>query len=105
MTGAEPGSIVSTDELASYGLLSGDGYKHAQIKHGAHDYAHYDNRPGEFIHTNTIESFWQLFKNSIRSTHIHVSPQHMQKYLDESTFRSNHHAMKNAMFDLLIGAV
>lgn len=24
----EPGSIVSTDELVSYGLLTGDGYKH-----------------------------------------------------------------------------
>jgi hypothetical protein len=26
-------------------------------------------------------------------------------YLREFTFRSNHRAMKNAMFDLLIGAV
>ena len=28
------GSIVSTDELMSYGLLTGDGYKHGTVKHG-----------------------------------------------------------------------
>src|SRR6185437_16212179 len=38
----EKGSIVSTDELVSYGLLTGDGYKHGQVKHGEKDYAHYD---------------------------------------------------------------
>jgi transposase len=31
----EPGSIVSTDELMSYGLLTGDGYKHGMVKHGS----------------------------------------------------------------------
>ena len=33
VTGAvEPGSIVSTDELVSYGLLAPDGFKHGQVK-------------------------------------------------------------------------
>ncbi len=106
VTGAvEPGSIVSTDELYSYNLLTGDGFKHGQVKHGEGDYGHYDYRIGDFVHVNTVESFWRLFKNSIRSTHIHVSAKHMQKYLDEFTFRSNRRAMKNAMFDLLIGAI
>ena len=39
------------------------------------------------------------------STHIHVSPKYVSRYLDEFTFRSNHRQMENAMFDLLIGAV
>ena len=30
---------------------------------------------------------------------------YMDRYLKEFTFRSNHRAMQNAMFDLLIGAV
>ena len=100
-----PGSIVSTDELVSYGLLKGDGYRHGQVKHGAKDYAHYDYRLGAMVSTNHVESFWRLFKKSIASTHIHVSPQHMQRYLDEFTFRQNHREMVNGMFDLLIGAV
>jgi hypothetical protein len=56
-------------------------------------------------HTNTVENFWRLFKAAIRSTHIHVSPKYMDRYLGEFTFRSNHREMRNAMFDLLIGAV
>lgn len=101
----EPGSVVSTDELMSYGLLASDGFKHGQVKHGERDYAHYDYRIGETIHTNSVESFWRLFKKSVASTHIHVSPKYMQRYLDEFTFRSNHREMVNGMFDLLIGAV
>ena len=101
----EPGSTVSTDELMSYGLLTGDGYEHGVVKHGAKEFAYYDYRTGANHHTNTVESFWKLFKASVRSTHIHVSSKHMQKYLDEFTFRSNHRAMVNGMFDLLIAAI
>lgn len=101
----KPGSVVSTDELYSYGLLSGDGYKHGRVKHAEKDYAHYDYRLGATVSTNNVESFWRLFKKSIASTHIHVSPQHMQRYLNEFTFRQNHREMVNGMFDLLIGAV
>ena len=56
-------------------------------------------------HVAHVESFWRMFKQSVKSTHIHISRKHMQTYLDEFTFRSNHREMRNAMFDLLIGAV
>jgi transposase len=101
----EPGSTVSTDELMSYGLLEGDGYKHGMVKHAAKEWAYYDYRHDVTHHVNSVENFWRLFKAAIRSTHIHVSPKYMDRYLGEFTFRSNHRAMKNAMFDLLIGAV
>lgn len=93
------GSTVSTDELQSYVLLEGDGYKHGSVKHNAHIYV-----DGEH-HTNSVESFWRLFKKSIASTHIHISQKHAQKYLDEFTFRASHRGMQNAMFDLLIAAL
>lgn len=101
----ESGSVVSTDELVSYGLLEGDGYTHGVVKHGAKDFAYYDYRQSVTHHTNTVEGFWKLFKDSIRSTHIHVSQKYMQRYLDEFTFRANHRQIGNAIFDLLIGAV
>jgi len=101
----EPGSAVSTDELYSYGLLEGDGFKHGAVKHGAKEWSYYDYRTGETHHTNNVESFWRLFKRSIASTHIHVSERHMQRYLNEFTFRSNHRKMVNGMFDLLVGAI
>ena len=54
---------------------------------------------------NTVESFWRLFKNSIRSTRIHVSAKYMDRYLSKFAFRSNRRQMGNAMFDLLITAL
>lgn len=98
----EAGSIVGTDELISYGLLEGDGYKHGMVKHGAKESRTYDWQERILHHTNNLESFWRLFKNSTTSTHIHVSLKYMGCYLDEFTFRSNHRQMGNAMFDRLI---
>lgn len=100
----ERGSTVSTDELRSYNLLTEEGYRHGKVRHSRKEYALSD-RDGVRHHTNHVEAFWQLFKNSVRSTHIHVSAKHMQKYLDEFTFRSNHRERVNAMFDLLVGAL
>ena len=95
----EPGSIVSTDELMSYGLLNADGYKHGQVRHGVKELARYDGSMDVVHHTNHVESFWRLFKYSVASTHIHVSAKYMDRYLDEFTFRQNHRAKENAMFD------
>jgi len=101
----EPGAVVSTDELVSYGLLDADGYKHGTVNHGAKDWAYYDYRHKATHHTNHVESFWKIFKDSVNSTHIHISGQHMARYLGEFSFRSNHRQMRNAMFDLLIAAL
>ena len=101
----EPGSVVSTDELYSYNLLTGDGYTHGTVKHGRKEYAHYDYRSGETFHVNTVEGFWRLFKASVRSTHVQISGKYMQRYLSEFTFRANHRERVNGMFDLLVGAL
>jgi hypothetical protein len=92
------GSTVSTDDLPAYNLLTDAGYVHGVVNHSAGEYAR-----GEH-HTNHVESFWRLFKNSIKSTHIHVSDKYMAFYLSEFTFRSNNRQMTNAMFDLLVAA-
>lgn len=100
-----PGAVVSTDEFVSYGLLTADGYKHGAVRHGTAEFAYYDYRHDVTHHTNNVENFWRLFKNSIRSTHIHVSQKYMDRYLAEFAFRSNRRIMRSAMFDLLISAL
>ncbi len=102
LNNVEKGAIVSTDELYSYGLLTSEGYKHGTVKHGEKEWSYYDYRHDATHHTNNVESFWKLFKASVRGTHIHISSKHMQRYLNEFAFRSNHRRMQNAMFDLLI---
>lgn len=101
----EPGSTVSTDELMSYGLLAKEGYSHFAVKHAAKEWSLYDYRTKAWHSTNGVENFWNLFKNSIRSTHIHVSPQHMPTYLAEFTFRANHRHQGNAMLDVILSAL
>jgi transposase len=99
----EEGSTVSTDELISYNLLKGAGYTHGAVKHGAKQWS--KEVDGVKFSTNSVEGFWRLFKASVRSTHIHISGKHMERYLGEFTFRSNHRQMENAMLDLLIGVL
>ncbi|MGD0640409.1 MAG: IS1595 family transposase [Roseiarcus sp.] len=101
----EKGATVSTDELSSYNLLKADGYVHGAVDHSRKEWAWTDHVTGIKFSTNGIESFWKLFKDSVNGTHIHVSPQHLDRYLGEFSFRSNHRQMKNAMFDLLIAAL
>jgi transposase-like protein len=98
------GSTISTDEHRSYGLLTRDGFRHGRVNHRRGEYARYLCK-GVTFHTNTVEGFWRLFKASVRSTHVHVSPKHMQRYVDEFTFRANHRERVNGMFDLLVGAL
>lgn len=100
----EEGSIVSTDEFMSYGLLTEDGYHHGRVRHSAKQWSQTDQY-GIRHSTNEIESFWKLFKVSVRSTHVHISERHAQRYLNEFTFRQNHRDRVNGMFDLLVGAL
>lgn len=95
----EQGTKVSTDEWVAYGLLSSYDYDHGQVNHSKKEYVR-----GEH-HVNNVESFWNLFKASVRSTHIHVSSKHMNRYLREFAFRSNHRERVNGMFDLLVSAL
>jgi transposase len=101
----QPKTIVSTDEWPAYKLLPGADYQHGSVNHSKDEWAKVDPETGVNHHVQHVESFWSLFKRSVKATHIHVSAKHMQRYLDEFTFRSNHRQMGNAMLDLMIGAV
>lgn len=101
----QPRTTVSTDEHHGYRLLGDADYTHGSVNHNKKEWAKTDPETGVRHHVAHVESFWRLFKWSVKSTHIHVSPKYMQRYLDEFSFRSNHRQMQNAMFDLLIGAI
>jgi transposase-like protein len=77
------GTTVHTDEMLSYRNLPLMGFPHFTVKHGLRQY-----KVGE-CHTNSIESFWALFKRSYHGIYHWMSPKHMQRYVDESAFRVN----------------
>ncbi len=83
------GSTISSDELKTYASLTKFGYRHGAVNHSAEEWSHYDYRLDVWHHTNTIEGYWSQLKRSIRGTHVHVSPQHLWKYVSEFSYRYN----------------
>ena len=102
------GSTVFTDGW-EYGALRKDYVQHS-VDHGTGFYGTtiIDKDTGEVTNvcTNSIENVWSHFKRMIFGTYYRVSKQHLQRYVDEFTFRFN---TKNdsdiQRFDLLLSNV
>lgn len=90
------GATVSTDTHRTYGSLNKLGYKHGKVNHNVDEW-----KNGIFC-TNTIEGFWSHLKRGIKSTHASVSKQHLQRYVDEFSFRFNNRDEPAAMFSRLL---
>ena len=73
--------LVATDEHAGYRYLRAAGYQHETVCHGRGEYVR-----GQ-VHTQSIESFWAVFKRGLLGTFHHVSRRYLPLYLREFTFR------------------
>lgn len=93
----EPGSEVYTDNLHSYRGL--DEYRHGVVDH-ATEYV------SGRIHTNGLENFWSLLKRTLTGTYHSVDAEHLDRYLDEATYRFNTREMgQGGRFQRVAGAV
>ena len=92
LANVEKGALVCTDELWSYNPLTKAGYNHQRVGHGAKEYVRGN------VHTNSIEGFWSQLKRSINGTFHHVSPQHLQKYVNEFVYRYNLRGTESPIF-------
>jgi transposase-like protein len=88
---------VMTDEWAAYPaafIASGiKGGKHETIRHKDKIYVRGD------VHTNTIESAFSLFKRGVVGSFHTVSIKHLQRYLNEFSYRFNRRADDNAFIE------
>jgi ISXO2-like transposase domain/Transposase zinc-ribbon domain len=93
--------MLATDAWPGYsGLIGYD--NHQVVNHQKGEY-----RKGD-VHTNSIESVWALLKRQIVGTHHWISPKHLQRYVDEMTWRMNRRGMTaeervNALFSFVEG--
>lgn len=71
-----------TDGAGYYKALKSE-YNHFTVNDANGEYVRAD------IHTNSIESVWALFKRQLIGTHHWVSKKHLQRYIDEMTWRFN----------------
>jgi transposase-like protein len=75
---------IMTDESAVYPNATKGFAGHSTVNHGIEEYVR-----GGFFHTNTVESYFSVFKRGIYGTYHHVSPEHLKRYLAEFDFRHN----------------
>jgi transposase-like protein len=75
------GAYVYTDALRSYQGLD-DEYLHQVVDHAK---CYVEGR----VHTNGLENFWSLLKRALKGTYVAVAPFHLERYLDEQSFRFN----------------
>ncbi len=80
-------ATVYTDNAGHYKRmgLGSQFAAHETTNHSVGEYA----RPGG-IHSNTVESYFGLFKRGLYGTYHHVSEAHLQRYLNEFDFRFTH---------------
>jgi transposase-like protein len=92
-----PGSLVYTDEYASYNDLIIRGYRHRRVHHRDKVYVGIDGAS-----TNAAENFFSLVKGGIRGVYKHVGRAYLQSYLDEYAIRFNHRNTPAPMFKVFL---
>jgi len=94
-----PTTTVYTDEMSAYDPLNQNGYNHQIINHSERIYVRGN------VHTNTIEGFWSLVKRGIDGVYHSVSPQYLQSYVNEYSFRYNHRKDNTPMFKVVLNQI
>jgi transposase-like protein len=81
---ADTKSRLHTDESRLYPTLGTEFASHETVNHSIKEYARGD------VTTNSVEGFFGIFKRGMVGVYQHCSEQHLQRYLDEFTFRYSH---------------
>lgn len=76
-----PGSTLCTDEHAAYRGMAE--YLHRAVNHSAKEFV------DGMAHTNGIESVWAVLKRGFYGIYHQFSVKHLQRYIDEFSYRLN----------------
>lgn len=74
---------LHADESKLYIKVGAQFAAHETVNHGAKEYARGD------VTTNTVESYFSVFKRGMRGTYQHCAEKHLHRYLAEFDFRHN----------------
>jgi len=91
----ETASVILTDEHSAYVGLGDVFLAHETVNHIAGEYQR------GFASTNSIESVWAVLKRAIYGTWHQVSVKHLDRYVNEVSFRLNAGAVANHTLDRL----
>ena len=82
-------AIVITDQHLGYRGLDAEYAAHLSVNHSEFQY-----RDG-IAYTNSVEGFFSCLKRSIIGIYHNVSPKHLQKYCNETSYRYNTKKIKD----------
>jgi len=77
----KPGATLCTDEHSAYVGMSE--FNHLAVRHSAKQFV------DGMAHTNGIESVWAVLKRGFYGVYHSFSTKHLQRYVDEFTYRLN----------------
>lgn len=86
-------SIVISDSYKGYSKL-GDIVEHLTINHSKDGH-----KSKGIVHTNTIEGFWAIIKNSIRGNYISLSKKYLPFYLVQAQYIYNRRKANYDIFE------
>ena len=75
-------SYLMTDESTVYLPIGKDFNGHGTVNHSIEEYVR-----GGFWHTNTVESYFAIFKRGMKGVYQHCSEKHLHRYVGEFDFR------------------
>jgi transposase-like protein len=74
-------AFVMTDEHRTYQGLGKEYWMHQTVNHSADEYVR------GIVHTNTVESYYSIFKRGMTGVYQHCKEKHLHRYLAEFDFR------------------
>ena len=84
---------IMTDESSSAQVVLKDSGKHQAVRHSAGEYVR------GIVHTNSVESAFSLLKRGVIGTFHQISIKHLQRYLNEFSYRFNRRNDENAFIE------
>jgi transposase-like protein len=75
-------SDLMTDEASWYKAIGRQFATHNAVTHSKKEYVR-----DEYIHSNTVENYYSIFKRGMKGVYQHCKEKHLQRYLAEFDFR------------------
>lgn len=83
-------SELHTDESPLYTAVGKEYAAHKTVEHGWNQQGYYVGKDGQT--TNNVENFFGVFKRGMKGVYHFCGEQHLQRYLDEFSFRYSNRA-------------
>lgn len=84
-------AYLLTDEASQYKPVGKEFTFHGSVNHSKNEYV---SKSAPWVHSNSVENYFSVFKRGMRGTYQHVTRRHLHRYCAEFDFRYSHRAAR-----------